>query len=69
MCLSWKDSEESCRCRMAVVRAYAGMIDASEPETTAREAALRVFQWHHPDVEPAKRVVVVAHWLDRKTLH
>lgn len=69
MCCDWKDSEHFCRCRIAVLRAYTGLVERGEPELVAREAAAIVFRWHHPSMQAAEREHIVTAWLDRRRLH
>jgi hypothetical protein len=69
MCCDWKNAERFCRCRMAVLRAYHGLLERGEPVTTARQAATMVFRWHHPDIEAPERDHIVSSWLDRGRLH
>jgi hypothetical protein len=69
MCLDRIDSEEMCTCRIAVLRAYTGLVDGGRAELAARDAALRVFRWHHPTVDPRDGARIVAAWLDPGRLH
>lgn len=50
-----------CKCYPAVLRTYKGMSD--EPEHIALEAALRVYQFHHPEDPKDKARLTVESWV------
>ena len=51
------------RCRTAVRRAYRELRGCGQPDRFAFEAAVTVYQWHHPEVEPARALDIVHTWL------
>ncbi|NDG05043.1 MAG: hypothetical protein EB121_06825 [Alphaproteobacteria bacterium] len=55
-------------CASAVKRAYAEMLK-DQPEIFAYAAALRVFEWYHPDVGRQKADIIVSHWVRPTQTH
>ncbi len=51
-------------CISAVRRSYSEMCAAGQPETVAFETALAVFNWHHPEVQPASASALVRGWVE-----
>ena len=60
---------DGCRCRIAVERAFAGMIASGAPDSVAKEAAERVFRYHHPDCSERHARDTVETWLFTGPLH
>ena len=60
---------DGCRCRLAVERAYAGMIASGCPRSVALEAAARVYRYHHPDSGERHARDTVESWLFTGPLH
>lgn len=56
-----------CKCYGAVMRTYGGMSD--EPEHIALEAALRVYQYHHPEDASDKARLTVESWVHAGHTH
>jgi hypothetical protein len=52
-----------CKCRAAVLRAYAALIEAGRPASTALEAAKIVYAHHHPDDKKQDRALTVERWV------
>lgn len=50
-------------CRVAVERAYAGMIRADACEPKAFSAAVRVLRHHHPELDPCEAAATVEFWI------
>lgn len=62
------EPEGSC-CRPAVARAYREMRDRGEPESYAFDAALVVFQWHHPGTDIDHARAIVGAWVSPDVRH
>ena len=60
---------DGCFCRTAVERAYAGMVASGAPDSVAREAATRVFRYHHPNSSDSHARDTVETWLFTGPLH
>lgn len=60
---------DQCRCRAAVLRAYAGMQASGAPDCVALEAAMRVYRYHHPQASSAHVQQTVETWVVRGTIH
>lgn len=58
-----------CKCYAAVLRTYKGMIKARCPDTVAREAALRVYQFHHPEDISDAAQLTVERWINAEHFH
>lgn len=56
-------------CRAAVERAFRELTLKGEPAVHAREAALVLFRWHHPEVPAEAAAETVAAWTSQVTLH
>lgn len=56
-------------CRAAVQRAYRELREKQQSATRAFDAALTVYQWHHPKVPMAEALAVVADWVRETTRH
>jgi hypothetical protein len=69
MCAKWNDPDNICRCRLAVLRAYAELKAAGVTEAIARDAAARVLFWHHPEIGADEREQLLRRWLDRHYIH
>ena len=52
-----------CKCYGAVMRTYKGMTNSKCPDSVAREAALRVYQFHHPEDPSDKAALTVESWI------
>ena len=55
-------------CRAAVERCYAELCARSEPPLRAREAALIIFRYHHPEVPLDEAASLIEMWT-RDTVH
>ena len=55
--------EETSACRQAAVRAYEELRDRGVIDHDAFDAAVRVFQHHHPAELPRKARFIVADWI------
>lgn len=62
-------ARDGCRCRVAVERAFAGMMASNAPRSVALEAAARVYRYHHPERSEACALDTVETWLFRGPLH
>lgn len=62
-------SARDCKCHGAVMRAYAGLIDAGQPETIALEAAKIVYGYHHPEDSASDQSLTVESWIHAEKLH
>lgn len=62
-------TDRDCRCRNAVERAFAGMMASGAPDSVAREAATRVFRYHHPECSDRHARDTVETWLFTGPLH
>ncbi len=58
-----------CECRVAVHRAYHGMLASGAPPTVALNVAIRVYCYHHPEYTPAEAQGTVEAWMLRGVLH
>ena len=56
------------QCRTATTRAYSEMIASGARDPHAFNAAVRVFQFHHPDARARDAQYIVADWLDPESL-
>jgi len=65
------DSAPGCpdRCLSAVRRAYRELCERGQPDRFAFEAALAVYQWHHPEVETARAHDIVLAWVSDGVRH
>ncbi len=61
--------EALCRCKGAVTRAYAGMLDSGAGPAIALEAAVRVYRYHHPSAPPDFAQLTVECWVFHGRLH
>jgi hypothetical protein len=57
-----------CRCRAAVMRAFAGMTRSGASYDSALAVALRVFQHHHPESATGARELV-ERWISADSVH
>jgi len=48
---------------IAVRRTYRAMVESGAPESTAKEAALRVYLHHHPEQIEENATLMVESWL------
>ena len=62
-------ARDGCRCRVAVERAFAGMLVGGAPHSVALEAAARVYRYHHPDRSDGHASETVETWLFTGPLH
>ena len=62
-------ARDACRCRVAVERAFAGMVAGGAPDSVAMEAAARVFRYHHPEASERHAWDTVETWLFTGPLH
>lgn len=58
-----------CKCYSAVMRAYAGLVEAGQPESVALEAAVIVYGYHHPEDTKHQQSLTVESWVNAKHLH
>ncbi|MCB1579997.1 MAG: hypothetical protein H6859_03865 [Rhodospirillales bacterium] len=56
-----------CKCYSAVMRTYKAM--QSEPPHVAREAALRVYCYHHPEDAKSDAYLTVERWIIAEHIH
>ena len=69
MC-DFKGDTPSCKCRMAVLKAYNEMREGHEqPETFAMEAACIVYHHHHPEDPKDLARLKVERWVHAGHLH
>lgn len=52
-----------CKCYGAVLRTFKTLKAANCPEVVAREAALRVYRFHHPEDQKHKAQLTVESWI------
>jgi hypothetical protein len=55
--------EQGDACQQAVQRAYGEMRSRGQPDRYAFDAALRIYQWHHPGVPCSLAREVVSRWV------
>lgn len=58
-----------CKCYNAVMKAYSGIIEAGEPEQIAREVAITVYSYHHPEDSKVNQTLTVDRWVNEGHLH
>lgn len=56
-------------CRSAVTRAYREMQSRGVPEPHCLEAALAVYQWHHPEMGTPLAADIVGSWVSTALRH
>ena len=56
-------------CRSAVTRAYHDLRSRGVPDTHCLDAALAVYQWHHPESQPISAAAIVGSWVAGQVLH
>lgn len=56
-------------CRTAVTRAYREMRACGVPDPHCLDAALAVYQWHHPEAQAASAAAIVGSWVLGQALH
>ncbi|OYQ35208.1 hypothetical protein CHU95_08215 [Niveispirillum lacus] len=56
-------------CRSAVTRAYRDLRSRGVPDAYCLDAALAVYQWHHPEAEGDTAAAIVGSWVTTGTLH
>ena len=57
-------------CRTAVTRAYREMRACGVPDPHCLDAAVAVYQWHHPEAETVSAAAIVGSWvLGQAALH
>ena len=52
-----------CKCYPAVLRTYQSMLKSNCPEPVAKEAALRVYRYHHPEDAKETAHLTVESWI------
>ncbi len=57
-----------CKCYSAVMRTFKSM-KSDEPECIALEAAIRVYQYHHPEDKKTDARLTVQSWVHAESLH
>jgi hypothetical protein len=62
-------SEKPCICRPQVERTFEEMRQKGADETTALDAAFRVYRWYHPENASAAGRALVESWVARGALH
>lgn len=58
-----------CKCYGAVLRTYNEMRGTGAPDSIAREAALRVYVYHHPEDRIDNAKLTVESWVYSQTTH
>ena len=56
-------------CRSAVTRAYREMRASGAPNTHCLDAALAVYQWHHPEAGMPDAAAIVGSWVAGVSVH
>lgn len=57
-----------CKCHRAVMQAYKGLID-DQPDSVARQVALRVYRHHHPEDCITVARLTVERWVNEGAPH
>jgi hypothetical protein len=57
-----------CVCRAAVTRAFEGMTRSGAPYDSALSAALKVFHYHHPELDVGVRELI-EQWISPESVH
>jgi hypothetical protein len=52
-----------------VARAYNGLTEAGLPDSTAMDAAVRVYRYHHPEEPPDRARQLVESWVFTGPVH
>lgn len=68
MC-DFNNQDAMCKCRMAVLNAYNGLLEHELPESFAREAATLVYRHHHPEDSKELSRLKVESWIHAGHLH
>lgn len=68
MC-DFNNSDAMCKCKMAVLNAYNGLLEHELPESFAREAATLVYRHHHPEDSKELSRLKVESWIHAGHLH
>ena len=58
-----------CKCYPAVLRTYKSLLKSNCPESMARQAALRVYRYHHPEHAKDKAALTVESWIYAGATH
>ena len=58
-----------CKCYSAVMCAYEGMISSGQPVHIARDVAINVYSYHHPEDSKADQALTVDRWVNEGHLH
>ena len=61
--------DRPCACRRAVTRAYYEMRASVATRAEAMDAAVRVYNYHHPGFPPAEAIAIIRRWLEPNALH
>lgn len=57
-----------CKCYGAVLRTYKSMLASHAPEPVAKEAAIRVYRYHHPEDPKNAAHLTVESWVYAESL-
>ena len=57
---------ERCKCQSAVLRTYKEMVK-DQPSYRARDAARRVYSFHHPEDKFCDAALIVDRWINAET--
>jgi hypothetical protein len=58
-----------CKCYSAVMKAYGGMVDVGQPVHIARDVAINVYSYHHPEDSKEDQALTVDSWVNEGHLH
>ncbi|MGH1455267.1 MAG: hypothetical protein ACRBDI_00645 [Alphaproteobacteria bacterium] len=58
-----------CKCYNAVMKAYSGMVSVGESDQVARDVAITVYSYHHPEDTKANQALTVDRWVHEGHLH
>lgn len=58
-----------CKCYRAVMKAYEGMISSGQPAYIARDVAINVYSYHHPEDSKSDQALTVDRWVNEGHLH
>ena len=58
-----------CKCYGAVMKAYEGMIASGQSHHIARDVAISVYSYHHPEDSKANQMLTVDRWVNEGRLH
>lgn len=61
--------DDDCKCQKAVMTAYKSMLISGTPESTAMEAAKKVYAHHHPEDPKDIAALTVERWVHAGHFH